>query len=215
MLKSRELVILFYAVPTIFVILEFYLIPAGNIIKDFGTQMLAWVTILWTMSYLIGGYALFRYHFTIIQRKREGYQFSYLLLLTFIVFLALGLLQSATGGSSGSFPLYDWLWNNALLPLQIAMLSYVGFYTYTVFFRGARSRSWEAGLLLAVSILLMFYSAPYGTAYWYGFESIGNWINSVPNMAGQRAILIGMAIGLIAIFVRTLLGLERAQLGEL
>jgi hypothetical protein len=209
-LKSRELVILFYAVPTLFIILEYYLIPAGNIIKDIGTQMLSWVIILWTMSYLLGGYALFRYHLTLIQRKREGYQFSYLLLGSFIVFLFLGILYSATG-----FGLYNWLWNNALLPLQIAMLSYVGFYTYTVFYRGARSRSWEATLLLGVSILLMFYSAPYGTAYWYGFETIGNWINSVPNMAGQRAILIGMAIGLIAIFVRTLLGLERAQLGEL
>lgn len=209
-LKGRELVILFYAVPTLFIILSYYLIPAGNIIKDIETQMLAWVVILWTMSYLLGGYALFRYHLTLIQRKREGYQFSYLLLGSFIAFLILGLIKSATG-----FGLYDWLWNNALLPLQIAMLSYVGFYTYTVFFRGARSRTWEAGLLLGVSILLMFYSAPYGTAYWYGFETIGNWINSVPNMAGQRAILIGMAIGLIAIFVRTLLGLERAQLGEL
>jgi ABC-type dipeptide/oligopeptide/nickel transport system permease subunit len=61
----------------------------------------------------------------------------------------------------------------------------------------------------------MFYSAPYGTAFWMGFESIGNWIKDVPQMAGQRAIIIGMAVGLIAIFVRTILGLERAQLGEL
>jgi hypothetical protein len=209
-LKGREIVILFYAVPTIFLILDYFLAPADSIIRDIGNQLIAWVMILWVMSYLIGGYALFRYHLTMIQRKREGYQFSYLLLGSFIVFLGMGLLKSATGSI-----LYDWFWSNTLLPLQIAMLSYVGFYTYTIFYRGARSRSWEAGLLLFVSILLMFYSAPYGTAYWMGFESIGNWIKDVPQMAGQRAILIGMAIGLIAIFVRTILGLERAQLGEL
>jgi hypothetical protein len=209
-LKSRELVIGFYAVPTVFLILEYFLAPADSIFREISNQMFAWVTILWVLSYLLGGYALFRYHLTIIQRQREGYQFSYLLLGTFLVFLFLGILKSATG-----LGLYDWLWANALLPLQIGMLSYVGFYTYTVFYRGARSRSWEATLLLAVSIIIMLYQAPAGPAWVPAFETIGSWINSNPNMAGQRAITIGMAIGLIAIFVRTLLGLERAQLGEL
>jgi hypothetical protein len=209
-LKSREIVILFYAVPTLFLLFEFYLAEAGSIWNQMGNQLITWAIILYTLSYLLGGYSLFRYHLHMIQRKRENYQFSYLLIISFVVFLFLGLLKSATGLAT-----YDWIWSNILLPLQIAMLSYVGFYTYTVFFRGARSRSWEAGLLLAVSILLMLYQAPAGPAYWSGFETIGNWIKDVPNTAGMRAINIGIAVGLIAIFVRTLLGLERAQLGEL
>lgn len=209
-LKSREIVIGFYAIPTLFLIVEYFLAPADSVFREISNQMFAWVTILWTLSYLLGGYALFRYHLTLIQRKREGYQYSYLLLGTFIVFLILGILFSVA-----DLGLYNFIWANALLPLQIGMLSYVGFYTYTVFFRGARTRSWEAGLLLGVSILIMLYSAPAGPAWVPAFETIGNWINTYPNMAGQRAITIGMAIGLIAIFVRTILGLERAQLGEL
>ena len=209
-IKSREVVILFYAVPSLFLLLEFYLAPADSVFRTVGDQLLTWALLLWTFTYLLGGYSLFRYHLNAIQHKRERYQYSYLLLGSFAIFLLLGLFKSW-------FDLitYDWIWNNVLLPLQIAMLSYVGFYTYTVFFRGARSRSWEAGLLLAVSIIIMLYSAPAGPAYWSGFETIGNWIKDVPNTGGQRGIIIGMAIGLIAIFVRTLLGLERAQLGEL
>jgi len=208
-LKSRELVILFYAVPCVFLLLEFYLAPDPSPFRTAGNQLLSWAVILYTFSYLLGGYALFRYHMTIIQRRREGYEFSVLLLVCFGIFLILGLLKSATGWGA-----YDWIWTAILLPLQIAMLSFVGFYTYTVFFRGARSRSWEAGLLLFVSILLMLYAAPAATAWVPAFNDIGNWINSVPNVAGNRAILIGMAVGMLAVFVRSLLGLERSQIGE-
>jgi hypothetical protein len=208
-LKSREVVILFYAIPCLFLLFEFYLAPDGSIFQIMGSQLLAWVVILYTFSYLLGGYALFRYHLTIIQQRREGFEFSILLLACFFFFLALGLLKSATG-----FGGYDFVWSNVLLPTQIAMLSFVGFYTYTVFFRGARSRSWEAGLLLFVTILLMLYQAPASAGWFPIFETIGNWIKNVPNTAGNRAILIGMAVGMIAVFVRTLLGLERAQIGE-
>jgi hypothetical protein len=60
----------------------------------------------------------------------------------------------------------------------------------------------------------MLYQAPAGPAFWSGFEAIGDWFKNVPNTAGNRAILIGMAVGMIAVFVRTLLGLERSQIGE-
>ena len=208
-LKSREVVILWYAVPSIFLLLEYYLAPADSIFRTIGNQLLAWVIILYTFSYLLGGYALFRYHLNIIQRRRERFQFSILLLLSFAFFLTLGLLKSATGLGA-----YDWVWSNILLPTQIAMLSFVGFYTYTVFFRGARSRSWEAGILLIATILLMLYQAPASASWFPVFETIGNWLKNVPNVAGNRAILIGMVVGMIAVFVRTLIGLERSQIGE-
>ena len=208
-LKSREVVILMYAVPTVFLLLEFYLAGDDSIFRIVGNHLLSWAVLLWTFSYVLGGYALFRYHLNIIQRRREGFGYSILLLASFGVFLFLGLMKSATGWIA-----YDWSIVSLLLPLQIGMLSYVGFYTYTVFYRGARSRSWEAGILLFVTILLMLYQAPAGPAYWSGFETIGNWFKNVPNTAGNRAIVIGMAVGMIAVFVRTLLGLERSQIGE-
>jgi hypothetical protein len=35
------------------------------------------------------------------------------------------------------------------------------------------------------------------------------WLMRVPNIAGQRAILMGIAVGVVAVTVRLLLGLER------
>jgi len=40
-----------------------------------------------------------------------------------------------------------------------------------------------------------------------------NWIMQMPNTAGQRAIMIGIALGMVSTSLRIILGLERAYLG--
>ncbi len=45
------------------------------------------------------------------------------------------------------------------------------------------------------------------------FSQWANWTMSVINVAGQRAIMIGIALGLVSTSLRILLGLERAYLG--
>ena len=44
------------------------------------------------------------------------------------------------------------------------------------------------------------------------FIPIGDWIFSVPNMATMRAVIIGNALGAIALAMRVLLGKERGYL---
>jgi hypothetical protein len=55
-------------------------------------------------------------------------------------------------------------------------------------------------------------NAPFFTATWPGFKTIGDWIFAVPNMATNRAVTIGAALGAIALAVRTLMGIERGYL---
>ncbi len=43
--------------------------------------------------------------------------------------------------------------------------------------------------------------------------SIANWIMTVPNLSGQRAIMIGIALGIISTSLKLILGLERSYLG--
>ena len=40
------------------------------------------------------------------------------------------------------------------------------------------------------------------------------WIMNSPNLAGQRSIMIGIGLGVVAMSLRVILGIERTYLGE-
>ena len=40
------------------------------------------------------------------------------------------------------------------------------------------------------------------------------WIMSSPNLAGQRAIMIGIGLGVVSMSLRLILGIERTYLGD-
>ena len=40
------------------------------------------------------------------------------------------------------------------------------------------------------------------------------WVMNSPNLAGQRAIIIGIGLGVISMSLRLILGIERSYLGD-
>jgi hypothetical protein len=44
-------------------------------------------------------------------------------------------------------------------------------------------------------------------------SDIADWVRNVPQVAGQRAIQIGIALGIISTSLRLILGIERSHLG--
>jgi hypothetical protein len=47
----------------------------------------------------------------------------------------------------------------------------------------------------------------------YRMSDIATWIMDFPQTAGQRAIMIGIALGLVSTSLRVILGIERSYLG--
>jgi len=200
-LKKTEIPIALYLIFSAIVLIEYFTGIGTSLVNGLNSGLI----IVWTFTYLIGAYTLTRHNLNIIQRRRPGWYYSFVLFGSAIIFFILGFADHSK---------YLWVQTNILTPLQGAMLSYVGMYMYTCMFRGARTRSLDAGVLLLVTILMLIYMMPLGPAVWPGFETIGNWIKNVPNTGAQRAILIGMGLGLLAVMVRTWLGLEKSYLGR-
>ena len=45
------------------------------------------------------------------------------------------------------------------------------------------------------------------------FSWLADWIMTYPNTAGQRAIMIGIALGIMSSSLRIILGIERSHIG--
>ena len=89
----------------------------------------------------------------------------------------------------------------------------LAFYVASASYRAFRARNLEATVLLGSAILVMLGATPVGGVIWSKFPVIQRWLIDIPNMTGQRALLIGAAVGSFVACLRTMLGIERGHLG--
>jgi hypothetical protein len=118
-------------------------------------------------------------------------------------------------------------------PLQGTMFSLLAFFMASAAYRAFRAKSLEASLLLLSAFLVMLGRVPIGEKVgellefmlaWVPLLSqidfssligeISSYIMEVPNTAGQRAIMIGAALGMVAASFRIWIGLEKEYLGR-
>lgn len=114
-------------------------------------------------------------------------------------------------------------------PLQATMFSLLAFFMASAAYRAFRAKSLEATLLLVSAFLVMLGRVPIGAvvgdmlagmipflglegSHW--FKSIADFIMTVPNAAGQRAIMIGAALGMVAASFRIWFAYETEHLGR-
>ncbi len=199
-LKRWEIAILFFAVPALIIVIGGY----TSLLKLESITLTKYTVQLVSFAYLLGLSGLFIRHIRTILRRSDGWPFSILLLTLFLVTWLSGYFAQ---------PVYQWIITSPLPTLRIVITSFAGFYMYTVFFRGARARSFESVVLLVSSIIIMLRNAPVGEMIWSGFPPLADWIDSYPSNGAVAAIWIGIGIGAITLFVRSILGLEKAFLG--
>lgn len=199
-LKQKEFAIILFILPLVFILFNFYTGIAG----PQATEVINWGAYLWNFSMIIGTYSMFKKHLLTITEKRKEWPYSVIMFFSFFVYFIMGYIHQ---------PTFKWILDFVQTPIMMTI--WVGaFTTFTMIFRGARTRSWIGYLLLFSTIMTVLRMAPIGETIWIGFPIIGNWINKVPNTAVMRAITIGMGIGLLATMAREILGKETHYLGE-
>ncbi len=197
----------------IFMLVDFF-VP-HHVVSSAAAEMKQWGTIVIAASILLGVGNLIRVHYKKISRKQEGWGYS-------IVTLSVMAIMLSFGGPWGTIQegsAFNWVFLNVQVPLQSTMFSLLAFFIASAAYRAFRLRSLEAGMLLISAIIVMLGRVPLGQLLTRGLPEqatlpwLTETIMAYPNMAAFRGILMGAALGVMAMGLRVILGIERSYLG--
>ncbi|HHW19153.1 MAG TPA: hypothetical protein GXX30_09705 [Firmicutes bacterium] len=166
-----------------------------------------WAMYSGAAAFLMGMINLTIVHKTNIQRRRENWGASLVLLIAMFGYFIYGLF---TGPDD---KLFVSIFNATISPLGSAMFSLLAFYMLSAAYRAFRMKTLEATILLAAGLIGILGNAPIGAAISPWIPSARNWMTEILNTAAMRAVTIGTALGAYAAMVRILLGIERSYLG--
>ncbi len=208
-LRRIEIPIVITIIATLLQVIPYYVnIPVVN---DAANWVNLWVLLIVAWATFIGPLSLLQAHGKVVQKRNKGWYFSVIIIVATIVMSIAGLpiMEVGLGTANG---VYQWLFTYAQTPLSGTMYGIIAFFITSAAYRAFRAKNIEATIVLVAGLAMVLYNAPIFTATWPGFRMIGQWIYDIPNMAVNRAVTIGAALGAIALAVRTLMGIERGYL---
>jgi hypothetical protein len=167
-----------------------------------------WAVIVAAFALGIGAYSLILRHGRMISKKDPTWPYSVLLLVTMVVFVVTGLVT----GSITS-PQYNWIYSAIVMPVSSSLYGMNAFFIASASYRAFKAKSWEALVLLVAAVFLMFKNAPIGGVISPILPDIGGVIWDFAGATGMRALLIGIAIGTLALGLRVIVGQEKTPLG--
>lgn len=198
-----------------------------------------WYAIIAAIAMLLGGANLCAHHLKKISDREAGWGFSAITVVTFAITVIVGLLKLGVVPESVSQLNYHWtgqflqeggvLWwmyQYLFSPIVSTMFALLAFYIASAAFRAFRAKNVDAVLLLVTALIVLvgqtkdreftslFLPSPNdGSPPVVPIAIISEFIRSTFVTAGQRAIMIGIALGVVATSLRILLGLDRSYLG--
>ena len=188
------------------VIIMQYFIPHRPF-SDLQQLFNTWFLVIAVFALILGVGNLGKIHIERVARRRENWPYSIVLLLGFIIMFGAGIIWGIQRGT----PFYYIFWN-VHIPMGSTMFALLAFFVASASYRAFRARTPEATVLLISAIIVMLSRVPLGNFIWSKLPLIGDWIMAYPNMAGQRAIWIGIALGVVSTSLRIILGIERTYL---
>lgn len=214
----------------IVMIIQFY-IP-HRISQNFYRSMLNALIIVGIFYYILAITSLIRVHKGKIKRKKKGWGFSYVTLISLVITAIVGVLCGAyqpTRITTWLVELFGFqikqgtplmvIYTYIQIPMGATMFSLLAFFIASAAFRAFKARSLTAVLLLVTAFIVMLGRVPIGALITkklpevLQLTNIVEWILNYPNMAAQRGILMGVGLGMIATSLKIILGIERAYLG--
>jgi hypothetical protein len=220
---KRVIPIIITSVVGIVLILSVFFPKAQVLGEDFSL----FFDIIAVFAFFLGGGNLIRIHVAKVYRKKPDWAFSIVTITGFLLTLILGMLKVGSENIAASViaegTALKVIFDNIIAPLSSTMYALLAFFVASASYRAFRAKNREATILLIAAFIILLGRTPLGMALtaWipesFSVLQIPNlavWIMNSPNLAGQRAILIGVGLGVVSMSLRLILGMERTYLGS-
>ena len=178
-----------------------------------------WLSIIAACAIWLGALNLLKLSLIKVYKRKKDWFFSLIVIASWMTMALVGLFGGPGFQEPGTK--FDWLYNNIYTPLSATMFAMLAFYVASASYRAFRARNFQATLLLVAAFLVLsgrvlFDEIVFGflPADWKILSTISDFIMQVLNTAGQRAILIGIALGTVSTSLKIILGIERSYLGS-
>jgi hypothetical protein len=220
---KRQIPLIITFVSGILLIAQYYILPLNWI----GKTLAGWFQAITAFAYVLAAISLFAVNGKKIRDRAKGWIYNLILLVSLTVTLYIGMFNHILGfGYPGHRPIdegtsFDWMFQYIYNPLSATMFSLTAFFIASASYRAFKARSVESTLLLGSAFIVMLFRVPLGEVIWGQIAPqswdiswfIDTFIMGGFNNAGQRAIQIASAIGLISVSLKIILGVERSYLG--
>jgi hypothetical protein len=179
-------------------------------------QLFAYLTAMLTAAFAIGIINLTRVHVNNVKLKRPVWRYSIVLIISLYGMAIISMISSPfaidptgavipAGLIDAVTPIWEFFYYKILVTINSSIFSLLAFFIASAAYRAFKARTLESTILLAAGLLVVLGQAPIMDLVWPGFSAIRSWILLFPNTGGQRGILIGAALGILAFSVRRLI----------
>lgn len=213
------------------VLVASYFLPMA---QGLGEDVAVWFDILAGIAFILGGGNLVKMQLRKISDRAAGWGYAAVTLLTFVVVLTVGLLKFGVtppvehpahtwaGSYNENGSAFWWFFEYVLQPLMATMFAMLAFYVASAAYRAFRAKNVEATLLLLTAVIVLLgrtYAGVWVTQWLpedslFRVENLANWINETFTTTGNRAITIGIALGVVSTSLKIILGIDRSYLGS-
>lgn len=202
----------------LFMVIQFF-VPHGS--SEFAYEyLLDWLQIIGVFTLAVGIISLVRVSVDKIRMKKEGWPYTIATLVGLFTMIICGFIapdgsfkfMTAEGQQNA---LFVNLFNYVITPIQSTMFSLLAFFITSAAYRAFRARNVLSTILLGAALILMLRFTPYfGESIGLLLSAAADWLMNVPNLAAQRAIIIGVGLGIVATAIKVVTGIERNYLGR-
>jgi len=194
--------------------------------SDVENKFAGYVVLLGWMAAFLGTINLFRHHGRILARKHENWFFSLMFFFSFFFMLICSAIFYPKSVEFVRVPDPVHFAENFIAnPLIATILGLLGYYITSAAYRAFRVKNIEATVMMLVAVFVMLGNIPalefltrnellHTVFDQLHFPFLRDWIMNKGNAAVFRALNFGLAIGVVAMSIRIIFGIERGAFFE-